>query len=151
MTKDVLISIIGMHIDIVDEEDVDNKPIEVITPANYFFKNGKHYIMYNEVAEGMQGVTKNKVKITGNECVEIIKSGLINAHMTFEKGKKYYTNYETPYGQFAMAFHTKDLDIKIEENEISIKVKYNLELNDEVLTVCSIDLKVKPKEQGINL
>ena len=71
--------------------------------------------------------------------------------MIFEKGKKYYTNYETPYGQFAMAFHTIELDVHEEEDEISVKVKYNLELNDEVLTVCSIDLSVKPKEQGISL
>ena len=151
MTKDVLISIIGMHIDIIDEEDADNKPIEVITPANYFLKNGKHYILYNEMTEGINGVIKNKVKITEPDCVEIIKSGLVNAHMIFEKGKKYYTNYETPYGQFAMAFHTKELDVHVEENKISVKVKYNLELNDEILTVCSIDLTVKPKEQGISL
>lgn len=151
MTKDVLISIIGMHIDIVNEGETGNEPVEVITPASYFFKNGKHYIVYDEMAEGLSGVTKNKVKITGNEKLEIIKSGIINAHMVFEKGKKYHTNYETPYGQFAMGFYTKDLKITEEEEKISIRVNYNLELNDEIITVCTIQITVQPKEKGIDL
>ena len=53
MTKDVLLSISGLHYDVagVTEED-ENEPIEVITPAAYYFKNGKHYVIYDEVVEG---------------------------------------------------------------------------------------------------
>ena len=40
MTKDVLISISGLHYS-VDEEN-GAEPLEVITPASYYFKNGKH-------------------------------------------------------------------------------------------------------------
>ena len=55
MTKDVLISITGMHTDAIDKGDLTDGPIEVITPASYFCKNGKHYILYEEVAEGIPG------------------------------------------------------------------------------------------------
>ena len=53
MTKDVLVSISGMHEEIVEvtpevEED-ENEAIEVVTPATYYLKNGKHYIVYEEV------------------------------------------------------------------------------------------------------
>ena len=31
--------------------DVDNEmPLEVITMGNYYFKNGKHYILFDEMA-----------------------------------------------------------------------------------------------------
>lgn len=151
MTKDVLISIIGMHIDIADEGETENEPVEVITPASYFFKNGKHYILYEEMSEGLSGSIKNKVKINGNESIEIIKKGLINTHMVFEKGKKYYTNYETPYGQFSMGFYTTELNVEETEDRICADIKYNLELNDEVITVCSIKITVQPKKSGIEI
>ena len=54
MTKDILLSISGLHYDmtgIPDEPgaEEENGPIEVITPASYYYKNGKHYIVYDEV------------------------------------------------------------------------------------------------------
>ena len=100
MTKDVLLSISGLHYDVagVTEED-ENEPIEVITPAAYYFKNGKHYVIYDEVVEGMPGTIKNKIRIAEDGKLEIMKSGLANTHMVFEKGKINMTEYETPYGE----------------------------------------------------
>ena len=74
MTKDVIVSISGLHMDMMstgfkDEEDT----IEVVTPANYYCRNGKHYILYDEVLEGMAGTIKNKIKITGTDSLEIMK------------------------------------------------------------------------------
>ena len=49
MTKDVLVSISGMHEEIVavtPEVEDENEAIEVVTPATYYLKNGKHYIVY---------------------------------------------------------------------------------------------------------
>lgn len=57
-----------------DTEDV----IEVVTPATYYEKNEKHYILYDEVVEGVSGTIKNKIKISGTDSVEIMKSGLSN-------------------------------------------------------------------------
>ena len=65
MTKDVLVSISGKHIDIMDDPargyEVGEDGIEVVTPANYYCRNGKHYILYDEVLEGMAGTIKNKI------------------------------------------------------------------------------------------
>ena len=72
MTKDVLVSISGKHIGIVSQSDevieavgTDDDEIEVVTPASYYCRNGKHYIIYDEVMEGMSGSIKNKIKISG--------------------------------------------------------------------------------------
>ncbi len=90
MTQDVLLTISGLHdMAFADpEENEENEPIEVITPASYYWKNGKHYILYDEVMEGIPGVVKNKIKITGEDSMEIMKSGITNAHMVFEKKTK---------------------------------------------------------------
>ena len=39
--------------------------------------------------------------------VEIMKSGLANTHMTFEKDKIHMTQYETPYGELLVGIHTR--------------------------------------------
>ena len=47
MTKDVLITISGIQM--IDEEDSD---VEMIVRGDYYQKNGKHYILYEEMMEG---------------------------------------------------------------------------------------------------
>ena len=115
MTKDVLLSISGLHYETVDAVGADeNEPIRVITPATYYYKNNKHYVIYDEVVEGMPGMIKNKVRIA-NDKLEIMKSGLSNTHMIFEKDKINITQYETPYGDLLVGTHTKDMQVDVTE------------------------------------
>ena len=80
MTKDVLISISGLQF----AEGENSEPVEVITSGSYYKKNGKHYILYDEVAEDTAGTTKNIIKL-GDEVLDITKRGETNVHMMFEK------------------------------------------------------------------
>ena len=71
MTKDVLVSISGMHEEIVavtpEVEDDENEAIEVVTPATYYLKNGKHYIVYEASAKAWGcDLTYDYVKINGD-------------------------------------------------------------------------------------
>lgn len=144
MTKDVLLSISGLHYDAAGLiEDEDNEAIEVITPATYYLKNGKHYVIYDEVVEGTTGVIKNKIKIMEDGRLEIMKSGLSNAHMVFEKDKINMTEYETPYGAFLVGIHTKGMQVQVDENLIGIHVNYALDVNSEQVADCNIELNIK--------
>ena len=91
MTKDVLVSISGKHIDIMDDPargyEVGEDGIEVVTRQIITAGMEKHYILYDEVLEGMAGTIKNKIKITGTDCLEIMKSGVTSSHMVFENKK----------------------------------------------------------------
>ena len=151
MTKEVLITIAGMHTDAIDKGELNDGPIEVVTPASYFCKNGKHYILYDEVAEGIPGVTKNKIKITGDKVGEIMKSGITNTHMVFEKEKEHLTNYKTPYGQLMMGIHTKHIEILEEEDRIFAEIHYNLDVNEEAIAECEIQINVQPKSVGLTV
>ena len=146
MTKDVLLSISGLHFDAAGGESDENEPIEVITPASYYNKNGKHYVLYEEPVEGMSGTVKNTIKITGDHMFEIIKSGLANAHMVFEKDKINMTQYETPYGELLIGIQTKRIDVNEQEDNISIEVSYALDINDEKVVDCNIDMNIKALE-----
>lgn len=144
MTKDVLISITGLHYDVTTQGEEDNV-IEVITPASYYMKNGKHYILYDEVVEGVPGTVKNTVKITGDTMFEIIKSGIANTHMVFEKDRINISNYKTPYGDMTVGIHTKDMQVHEEENSIDVQINYALDVNNEPLADCEIKVNIKSR------
>lgn len=146
MTQDVLLTISGLHeMGTAGITANEEEALEVITPAKYYLKNGKHYILYDEIAEGSHEVIKNKIKITGTKMLEIIKTGTMHSHMIFEKGKSNLTIYNTPYGQFHLDTHTRVLDIVEGEDELSVKVEYGLDVNHQALADCVVFLSVKPK------
>lgn len=66
MTKDVLINISGLQMELDDGE-----PVEMMTTGDYYLKNGKHFILYDEIEDDHQ-VVKNILKI-GPKTVEISK------------------------------------------------------------------------------
>lgn len=147
MTKDVLVSISGLQIDTMDAHG-DHEPIEVVTAANYFLRNGKHYVLYDELMEGTPGVIKNKIKINGDDSLEIIKSGITNAHMIFEKDKKSQTYYQTPMGQMLVGVNTKVLDVDVTDEKINIRIDYELDINHEPLADCKIRMNITAKDSG---
>ena len=149
MTKDVLGSISGKHIDIMNDPakgyETGDDEIEVVTPANYYCRNGKHYIIYDEVLEGMAGTVRNKIKITGTDGVEIMKSGLSSSHMVFEKNKTNLTYYKTPYGQRLVGVNTRNMEIRVEDDKIGVQVDYELDVNHEPLADCKIKMNIISK------
>ena len=144
MTKDVLLKISGLHYAMMEDTE-ESEPIEVITPASYYLKNGKHYVIYEEVVEGFPGTIKNKIRMTGDRVLEIMKSGIADAHMVFEKGKIHAFPYETPYGELSMGIFTRDIIFTEEENLMTIAVNYELDINGEKASDCDIHIEIKAK------
>ena len=108
MKKEILLSIAGLHM--IEEEDGN---VEVVTAGDYYNRNGKHYVVYDEVVEGLSGHISNIIKI-GDNSLEVMKRGLTNTRMIFEKGKKTLTRYQTPYGILDLSIlrseeHTSEL------------------------------------------
>ena len=144
MTKEVLINISGLQVDVNEMENHD-EPIETINAGNYFFKNGKHYLLFEEVSEGIPGITKTQIKINGEESLEVLKRGISNAHMIFDTKRKHRSYYETPYGQLNLGIFTRKIEVDEKEENINIKVEYALDVNYEPLAECTIRINVKPK------
>lgn len=146
MTKDVLVSISGMQMAINDGESNDDEPIEVLSPGTYYYKNGKHYVFFEEVAEGLQGVTKTQIKWKDSELLEVSKKGLSNVHMIFERNKKNRCYYDTPFGRLNLGIFMTDMLVDEKENYIHIQAEYSLDVNCEPLADCSIQIHICPKD-----
>ncbi len=143
MTKEVLVKISGLQF----APENDNEPIELITSGDYYKRNGKHYIVYEEVMEGVPGTTKNIIKLN-DDFLDITKKGASNVHMMFEKNRKNVTYYYTPYGSLLIGIDAKRVEIQESENNIDVKVDYELEVNYEHMADCSITMNIKSKDAG---
>lgn len=139
MTKDVIVSISGMQI-----TDGENNDVEMITSGAYFQKNGKHYILYDEVLENFGGVVKNTIKV-GDEGLDIIKKGVTNVHMTFERNKKNISCYVTPLGELMIGLNTNGISVDETEDQLKVKVNYSLDINYEHVSECNIIVDVQSK------
>lgn len=140
MNKDVLITISGIRLLGSEEEN-----IEVVTVGSYYFKGGKEYILYEEYLEEFSETTKCNI-IIDNDKVDIIKHGPANVHMIFDKLKRNFSYYQTPYGNLLMGFDTTDLKIEKKENEMNIFIKYNIDVNNNHVSENNLTIKIQSKD-----
>ena len=124
----------------------EQEPIELVVPGQYYFKNGSHYLRYEELMdETSTEPTVNYIKIS-SKAVEVRKKGLVNVHMVFERGKKNMTYYSTPYGTVEMGIAATGVMIEESENGIDMKVDYALDMNQEHVADCCLAIQAQPKD-----
>lgn len=143
MTKEVLVTISGLQF----SPETESESVELITSGSYYKKNGKHYIIYDEVNEGFSETTRNIIKLN-DDFMDITRRGVSNVHMMFEKNRKNVTYYYTPYGSLLIGIDAKSVDVQETENDIGVKVNYELEVNYEHMADCCITMNIKSKDAG---
>lgn len=127
------------------QHDVSEESIEQIYQGEYSFRNGSHYIRYEECYQGegdplSTGLNLLKIK---EDTILISKKGAISTKMQFDPGKTTYTPYQTPYGTFQMEVITTDLTICRKGKDFHISIHYQLNMDGQPLSQCSIEIEVK--------
>lgn len=139
MTKEVRICIVGKQkLAGVDEPE---ESVALETKGIYFFKNNKHYVIYEEAGEEISQTTKNTLKIH-EQGVDLNKHGMINVHMLFEKNKKNLTTYQTPFGGLMMGIETGVLEIEEGTDQILVRMEYVLEIDDTKHADCELTIEI---------
>lgn len=146
MTKEVLISIKGLQFGEEDHED----ELESITTGTYYYKNGSHYVLYEEATEGFDETSRNRLKFREHE-MSLTKSGLVNVQMIFEENRKNMSSYHTPYGDIMIGIDTRTVEIEEKQEQINLKVDYALEVNYQHFADCKIEICIRPKQSGVEL
>ncbi|NLL78152.1 MAG: DUF1934 domain-containing protein [Clostridiales bacterium] len=144
MTKEVLLSLKGLQF---DTNSADGDKIETITPAEYYKRDGSHYVVFEETTEGFDESTKNIIKFK-NSSLDLTKRGLVNVHMSFEENKKNLTSYVTPYGEILIGIDARSIRLNEEKERIVVDVDYALEVNYEHFADCKIRMDIRSKESG---
>ena len=142
MNKDVLIHVRGLQL---METDDEQEPIEIVVPGQYYFRNGSHYLRYEEILEDFPEPTVNYIKMSP-KGMEVRKKGVVNVHMVFEQGKKNMTYYTTPYGTIEMGIAATNLNLEEKEGGLNMKVDYALDMNQEHVADCYLAIQAQPKD-----
>lgn len=145
MDKDVLIHVRGLQM--MDTEE-GQEPIEIVVPGQYYFRNGSHYLRYEEIMDESSTPTVNYIKMSP-QGVEVRKKGLVNVHMVFEQGKKNMTYYTTPYGTLQMGIATTGLVLTENTDSIDMKVDYTLDMNEAHVADCYLTIQAQTKDSGM--
>lgn len=141
MTKDIILTISGLH---DNDGDVD-APIETMTPAQYYMKNGKHYVVFDEMLEGLEGSIKSTIKFTENH-VELIRNGAASTRMLFDPGQENMVIYQTPMGPLSISLYTEGIVADIAEEKISLQIEYSLKTEGVVVSESTVHIEMCPKE-----
>ena len=127
MTEDVLITVTGLHA-VNGEKDAEDK-VEITSAGKYYKKNGKHFVLYDEVAEETGDIIKNRLKLS-DSAMEIHKTGPMKTSMVFENGKKNMSWYGTPYGNMLAGIEVTGMDVQESEDLIDPDTNLFMEIKE---------------------
>ena len=125
--KNVIISIKG-----IQTSDGDKDVYELVTDGTYIYSDSTCEFTYMESElTGLEG-TKTTFKID-RDRVLLTREGSLNAQMIFEKGKKHFFLYETPYGSATMGVKTNKLKTGLGEHGGDIELAYAVDVDSVLL------------------
>lgn len=143
MTEEVIVGIKGLQ----NTAEEEAEPIELISYGTYRYEDGKHMVQYEEVDEEDQEITYVTV-IANGEHVEILKQGMSNVQMLFEKDQKTTSCYQTPYGELMVGIDTTSIHLEQEPDCICVNLKYALDMNYNHIADCDIEITISSKNNG---
>lgn len=141
MINNVLVTVRGRHSAGNEEGEV----IEIVVPGKYNYRDGFHYVLYEETADDTGEITKNLIKFS-EERMEIRKKGYLNSFMLFEPGKKTESDYQTPFGSIETGITTWKLDVREKENDIDVFVKYSMALDADFVQDCRVEIHIAARK-----
>lgn len=146
MTKEVLLSLKGLQYDL----GADHQEIETITSAEYYHRDGNHYLIFDEIQPDSSDLIKNRITFR-DDYLEVNKQGAINVNMIFEEKRKNITNYGTPFGEIIVGVDTGKVIMTEEEKRILLQVDYRLDVNYVHMADCKISVDIRDRECGVTL
>lgn len=139
MTKDVRITVKGVQRDDAGETG----STETVVTGEYYFRNGSHYILYEETAEDSGERVKSSLKLKGN-LLELNRKGAVNSRMVFETGKRHVLDYATPFGLLRMETVTSQILCTEKENRLRIRAEYELWADGRKVSSCRLTIRIEP-------
>lgn len=126
---------IPVHLKVVNRQTQSGEEpqeLELVTEAQYAFKNGSHYLIYEEGPLSGLDASKTSLKISP-ERVTIRRYGHQESVLQFQVGERFITQYPTPYGQLKLEMTTQRLVHDIREGpKGTVFIQYSLMLQSSI-------------------
>ncbi len=121
MTRQVWLTIIGEQTD----EDGDREKNALQCKASYEYREGIHYLEYDEIDEEGKLTSHAKLQL-GADAVTLIRDGELCSVMYFRSGKEMRGKYSTPFGEIPMSVRTKKISLLENGDKVHGRIFYDL-------------------------
>ncbi len=125
--KDVLLTVTGL----ANNVDEDDGAMRLTTVGRLTGKKDKWKLKYTE----MQPDTNEKHNITmtmDKGVVTMMRDGAYGTNMVFEKGYRYESSYQTPFGALDMGIYPTHVNYDVgEDGNGEVNLKYQLDIQGQ--------------------
>ena len=140
MHKEVRISIQGLQ---MMETSGDDRQEQIVS-GEYYYRAGKHYLLYEEREEGTNETTACRIKCSSDR-MEVTRKGTVCTTLVFEPGRQHRNAYHTPYGTLELGTDTTRLCLTEKEELIEVEAEYALAMDGERVSQNKIHITVTNK------
>lgn len=117
--------------------------------GQFYIKNEKLYLSYEDDAEGMDGA-KTIIKIDPEaQRVLLMRQDPAAMKQNFISGKKKEGYFKTAYGEIKMAVKTQNLEMEISKNSGLVKIYYKVFLGGELNAEHHLKLNYKILKENL--
>lgn len=144
MTKDILLTISGVHSDPKEAGVEDADSVTLRTNAKYYYKNNRHYVLYDERQED-NSISHNTL-VFKEDYMSLVKRGDIDARILLEPGKCNSNAYATGAGILQISMEGEEVLVEEKVNQIRAIASYKMHINDEHVADCKLSILLSAKE-----
>jgi uncharacterized beta-barrel protein YwiB (DUF1934 family) len=120
----VIVKVISRQMDAAGEVN----HIEMMAEGRHYYRNGKHYILYDDRTLGDHEKTSTVLKIAADSLL-LMRKGEVVHEQFFAQKQESSSVYHTPYGEMDMLVRTNKLEIVYGNVSGNIDVDYTLAIN----------------------
>lgn len=124
-------------------EGVEEETVEQYLQGKLLFRDGHYLLTYDEGEPG-RPVAQSTTMWIEPELVRLQRKGTVYTDMTFQKGQRHESRYETPYGALPLFVQTRRIRSRWTGMAGEVELEYELELGGQLAGVNRLHMKVEP-------
>lgn len=102
-------------------------------------------LSYREGESSGMGNTVTLLTVTSGKVV-LERRGEVSCRMVFRAGRRYLTEYATPYGSFPLELVTRDVESTLEDGKGRLYLRYGLRLGEGSMGVNRLELELEKED-----
>lgn len=121
--------------------DGETNAIEVVTEGRHYYKNGMHYVLYDDHMADESISTILKIE---PDRLHLTRNGAVTQEQHFMNGMESTSEYRTPMGNLTLSVLTKNMEIAYGTVSGEIRVDYAMAINGMWQSDNTLSIEISP-------
>ena len=126
--------------------DGETNAVEVVAEGRHYYKNGMHYVLYDD---HMEEETVSTVLRIEPDRLHLTRNGAIAQDQYFMNGLESTSEYQTPFGSMKLSVRTRNMEIAYGTVSGEIHVDYAMAINGMWQSDNTLSISVCPEASEV--